>query len=118
MSMARRAQFTFPLEDGRTVGASFKVRGGYFRVQFAHPTVHGKYVEAATGVEVPLKYDPEKHDPPADAFNEAAKVIARHYRPTLAPDLKRTTWDEAIEHLKRTPDLRPDSIRAYLCAVG
>lgn len=116
--MARRAQCIFPLEDGRSVGASFKVRKGYFRVQFPHPTVPGKYVEAATGVEVPPKFNPKKQKPPPDAFNEASKIIARHYRPTLVPDLKKTTWDEAIDHLKRTPDLRPDSIRAYQCAIG
>jgi hypothetical protein len=114
--MGRRAKYTFPLEDGRTVGASFKTRGGYFRVQFPHSSIQGKYVEASTGVAVPKKWTPDKA-PPSDAFNEARKLIAQHYRPTLPADPRKTTWDEAIEHLKKTPDLRPDSIRGYLTAV-
>jgi integrase len=107
MVMPRRAKFSFLLSDQRTqVGYSLKWRDRYVCVQFPHPTIEGKYIELSTGCTTET-----------DAHIEAAKLVLRHYAPVMPVDGSKTTWEEAIEHLKGTPDLRPDSIRGYLTAV-
>ncbi|MCE9562979.1 MAG: site-specific integrase [Planctomycetes bacterium] len=117
--MSRRAKYTFPLSDGRIVGANFKIRGDYFRVQFAHPTEEGRYVEAATGVAVPKNFDPKKDkDPPADWFNESSKIIQRHYSPTLPTDLKKVTWETVIAEIEAECQLRTRSLEVYLSTLS
>jgi hypothetical protein len=106
MARGRRPSITFPLPDGRAVGASLKVRGDIYAIQFPHPTEKGKYVEKSTGCTTI-----------SDAQSEGAKIVLRHYSPTIAPDPKTATWDVALSHLDGTPDLRPDSIRGYRTAV-
>lgn len=104
--MARPAKFSFLLSDQKTrVGYSLKWRDRIVCVQFAHPSIPGKYIELSTGCTTE-----------ADAHIEAAKLVLKHYMPTLPADT-RTTWEKAVEHLKGTPDLRPDTIRGYLTAV-
>lgn len=105
--MARTAKFSFLLSDQKTrVGYSLKWRDKIVCVQFPHPTIAGKYIELSTGCTTET-----------DAHTEAAKLVLRHYAPTLPIDGTKFTWDQAIDHLKGTPDLRPDSIRGYVTAV-
>src|SRR4051812_43218012 len=106
MARGRRPSMVYPLSDGRTVGASLKLRGNIYAIQFAHPTEHGKYVEKSTG-----------RPSLSDATTEGAKIVLRHYSPTIAPTPATATWDEALKHLEGTPDLRPDTIRGYRTAV-
>ena len=115
--MGRRAKYTFPLRDGRTVGANFKIRGDYFRVQFPHPTEEGKYVEVATGVPVPNNFNPKK-DPPADWFTETAKLILKAYSPTLPTDPKTATWETILAEIESESELRPRSLEVYTSALA
>ena len=105
--MPRTARYSFLLSDQKTrVGYSLKWRDRIVCVQFPHPTIPKKHVEITTGCTTET-----------DAHTEAAKIVLRYYAPTLPVNATATTWDEAIEHLKKTPDLRPDSIRGYLTAI-
>jgi len=115
--MARRARFTFTLQDGRTVGANFKVRGAFLAVQFPHPTEAGRYVELSTGVPVPKAFDPKK-GPPPDWHTETAKLILKHYTPTLASDLKKAPWNSALAELEKTPGIRPATLADYKSVVS
>src|SRR4051795_6977559 len=102
--MPRPAKFSFLLSDQKTrVGYSLKWRDRIVCVQFAHPTTPGKYVELSTGCTTE-----------ADAHVEAARLVLKHYATTGPATAAPTTWDQAIEHLKGTPDLRPDTVRGYL----
>ncbi len=117
--MARHGRFPFILPDGRTIRGNFLIRGRYLKTRFPHPGQPGKYVETATGIETPKGFTVKK-EPPADWFTESARIIADAYRPALAskptePDP--ATWDAVLAHIRTTPDLRPDSIRAYVAAI-
>jgi integrase len=112
MARGRRARYTFPLQNGKTVGANFKVRGRLFYTQFPHPTAAGQYIELSTGVIVPKHFDAAK-DPPADWFTETAKLIVRHYTPTLPTDPKRVTWAQVLKELPGSVDLRKRSLDVY-----
>ncbi|OWK46486.1 tyrosine-type recombinase/integrase [Fimbriiglobus ruber] len=114
--MGRQAKFTFPLQDGRQVGASFKVRGGYLRVQFPHPSEAGKYVEASTGIEVPKGWV-KSRNPPNDVFTAAAKIILKVYSPTLPAKVRSPSWDKVITELPAAASLRDKSLETYLSII-
>ncbi|HEX4608553.1 MAG TPA: site-specific integrase, partial [Urbifossiella sp.] len=97
----------YPLSDGRTVGASLKVRGDIFAIQFPHPTQTGKYVEISTGC-----------DKISDAHVAGAKIILKHYSPTIAPDPKTATWETIVADLEADADLRPRSLEVYTSTLG
>ncbi|AWM38290.1 hypothetical protein C1280_15720 [Gemmata obscuriglobus] len=44
-------------------------------------------------------------------------MIDEEYRAALPPEPSKATWDAVLTDLDRTPDLRPDSVRAYRTAV-
>lgn len=112
--MGRRASFHATLPSGAVVGYSVKARYGVFKVKFRDPA--GKFIEPSTKVEVPKSWTPDR-DPPPDFYIEAAKLIVKTYLPREQDHPIKATWETAVEHLKKTPDLRPDSIRGYLTAV-
>lgn len=92
----------YPLSDGRTVGASLKLRGDVYCIQFPHPTEKGKYVEKSTGFTTIN-----------DAQTEGAKIILRHYSPTIAPDPKTATWETIVADLAADSHLRERSLEVY-----
>jgi hypothetical protein len=104
MSMGRQAEHTHTLPDKTRVGYSLTDRPGGFRVRFVGPD--GKRVERATGSSTK-----------GEARHAAADIIEREYRPVMPASRPRSTWDEALADLDRTPDLRPDSVRGYRTAV-
>jgi integrase len=111
--MARHGKYPFTLADGRTIRGNFTIRGKWFKASFPDPTRPGKYVEAATGIEVPKGFKDDK-DPPADWFRETAKIIAERYSTTAGPGS--ATWDNVIEELK-AENLREKALEPYLSAI-
>ncbi|MCU0705385.1 MAG: site-specific integrase, partial [Fimbriiglobus sp.] len=93
---------TARLPDGRTVGASLKLRGDVYCVQFPHPTEKGKYVEKSTGCTRIT-----------DAQNEGSQIVLRCYSPTIAPDPKTATWEIVMADLEADTGLRERSLEAY-----
>lgn len=112
--MARQGKYPFTLADGRTVRGNYLIRGRYFKARFPHPTAEGKYIEAATGVEVPKGFNAKKN-PPADWFTETAGIIATHYKPQT--DDKTATWGDVLTELANE-DLRPRAREVYLSALA
>jgi hypothetical protein len=103
--MGQHAQHTHTLADGTVVGYSLTDRPGGYRARFVGPD--GRRVERTTGCKTAGK-----------ARDEARRLIDEEYRPALPPEPKKSTWDEVLAELDKTPDLRPDSIRAYRTAVN
>ena len=103
--MGRRAKLMFPLQDGRTVGASLKVRGEMYRVQYPHPRLRGQYVETTTKVPVRMGQ--------GEAWKAAAQIIGKAYAPTLTTDPMKATWEEAMIEVAKDHDLRERSLEAY-----
>lgn len=96
--LGRRARYNIALDDGREIGYSLKVRGGYFRVQFPHPT-ENKHLEAATGVAVPKGWSKQKA-PPTGLSSEADRVIKAAYSNTETEKPKsQASWEEATTYL-------------------
>ncbi len=104
--MGRIAKYHFILSDHRRVGYSLKFRGDIYRVQFPDPEQEGKYREASTGCRSE-----------SDAHIEAAKLVLKAYSPHLPPDPKRVTWEEVIEELAKSTDLRVRSLEVYTSAI-
>lgn len=102
MARGRRPSITYPLPDGRTVGASLKTRGEVFAIQFPHPLEKGKYVEKSTGCTTI-----------SDAQTEGAKIVLRYYSPTIAPDPKTATWEIILAELTADSHLRERSLEVY-----
>lgn len=104
--MPRLYPFSHSLPDERRVPYSLKSRGAYLMALFVGPA--GNRLEKSTG-ETTL----------ADAHAGARRLIEKIFAP--APDSAAAravaTWEEALAHLEGTPDLRPDSVRAYGTAV-
>lgn len=113
--MGRHARFSFPLSTGQVVGASFKSRGRYIRVQFPHPT-ENKFIEVTTGVPTPKGWTSVRN-PPADAMTAAAKLILKHYAPILPPDLSKLRWDQAFDQLRGSAVIRPRTLQTYETAI-
>lgn len=107
MARGRRPSMVYPLSDGRTVGASMKLRGEVYCIQFPHPTEKGKYIEKSTGCTTI-----------ADAQTEGAKIILRHYLPTIAPDPKTATWETIVSELAAENHLRPRSLEVYTSTLN
>jgi integrase len=102
MARGRRPSITYPLPDGRAVGASLKLRGDIYAVQFPHPTETGKYVEKSTGCTTI-----------SDAQREGSLIVLRHYSPTIAPDPRTATWESVVADLAADAGLRERSLEAY-----
>lgn len=103
--MGRHAKINFPLSDGRNVSGSLKLRGRIYRIQFAHPTEKGKWIEATTGVSKVTGY--------SDAMKAAAKIVLKHYAPTLPTDPLKATWEEAMQDVSEHSDLRERAFEVY-----
>src|SRR5205823_3099296 len=104
--MGRRASITYPLRDGRTVGASLKLRGIIYAIQFPDPSTPGKYLEKSTGCTSI-----------ADAQSEGARIILRHYAPTRPTDPRRVTWDQVEAELPTAAPLRERTLQTYQSAI-
>ena len=102
--MGQQAQHTHKLADGTVVGYSLTNRPGGYRVRFLGPG--GKRVERATGCRKK-----------GEARETCSAIIDAEYRAALPPEPSKATWDIVLADLDRTPDLRPDSVRAYRTAV-
>lgn len=102
--MAQRAQYTHELTDGTKVDYSLTSRPAGFRVRFIGPD--GKRMERTTGCRKK-----------GEARDACPGIIEEVYQPALAPEAAKATWDVALADLDATPDLRPDSVRAYRTAV-
>lgn len=102
--MGRQAQHTHALPDGTEVGYSLTERPGGYRVRFVGPD--GSRVERATGCQTK-----------AQARQAATDIIVEAYRPVMPAEPSHATWDTVLDELDQTPDLRPESIRAYRTAV-
>jgi integrase len=103
-TVANHYENTANLPDGTAVGYSLVRRRGRWRVRFIGPD--GRRVERGTG-----------HKKKGDALGDAGDIILAEFRPTLPPEPEKSNWDAALRDLVNTPDLRPDSIRAYRAAV-
>ena len=118
--MGRRAKLFCSLPDGRQVGYAPKVRFGFFKVQFKHPT-EPKHVELATGVPIPPKWS-TRMSPPPTWFHEAQRIIRETYCPSpagpdsAAPDAP-LSWDEVVPLVRDDID-RPASLRTYMSAIS
>lgn len=117
--MGRHAKYTHAAADGRVVGYSPKPRQGLFRVVFGHPTEVGKYVEEATGVEVPRGWNRDK-SPPHDFHAAARQAIERRYSPARdAADPAspaRLSWEQA-EGVALDGITKAGSVRTYRSAL-
>lgn len=102
--MGRQAQHTHALADGTEVGYSLTERPGGFRVRFLGPD--GTRIERSTGSRTK-----------AQARQAATEIITAAYRPVMPAEPSHATWEVVLAELESTPDLRPDSIRAYRTAV-
>lgn len=78
------------------------LRGKSYGVRFAGPD--GKRVEKTTGTSIK-----------SDAYLAAAKIVLREYQPSLPPDPKTTTWNEALDALP--PDMRERTLTTYRSTV-
>ncbi|HYH67459.1 MAG TPA: site-specific integrase [Urbifossiella sp.] len=102
--MGRQAQHTHALPDGTEVGYSLTERPGGYRVRFVGPD--GTRVERSTGCRTK-----------AQARQAATDIITEAYRPAMPAEPSQATWETVLAELDQTPDLRPESIRAYRTAV-
>ena len=102
MARGRRPSITFPLPDGRAVGASLKVRGDIYAIQFPHPTKKGRYVEKSTGCKTI-----------SDAQREGSQIVLRYYNPTIAADPRAATWEVVVADLEAETGLRERSLEVY-----
>lgn len=103
--MGRQSESTHTLANGTFVGYALTRRPGGYRVRFVGPD--GKRVERATG-----------HTTKGEARSAAQTIIEDAFRPALPPEPSAATWEVCLNDLDRTPDLRPDSVRAYRTAIS
>ena len=104
--MGRHRLSHVSLPDGRNINYSLKKRGKLLRIVFNGPD--GRRQELSTGRTVV-----------GEARDAAKRLIPEAFATKETPKaLTQVTWDDAIKHLQGTPDLRPDSIRGYLCALN
>jgi len=101
--MGRHWSYEHVLKSGRTVGYGLIDVGGTYRIRFVGP--EGRKAERATGATTK-----------GDARTRARDIIETEYTP-VTDGPRAATWEDALEYLARTPDLRPDSIRGYSTAV-
>src|SRR4051812_684472 len=111
--MGRTARYYTTTPNGINVGYGFKSKGGFFRVQFKHPT-ENRYIDPSTGVPVPPKWTPDR-SPPREATEAAPTVIAAAYTtpPDEPADPKKASWETVLADLGRSADLRPRSLEVY-----
>jgi integrase len=102
--MGQQNQHTHRLADGTVVGYSLTKRPGGYRVRFIGP--EGKRVERATGCRTK-----------GEARDVSPGIIDQEFKPAATTVPAKADWDAALADLDKTPDLRPDSIRAYRTAV-
>jgi hypothetical protein len=102
MARGRRPSITFPLPDGRTVGASLKLRGDVYCVQFPHPTEKGEVRRESAGCTRIT-----------DAQNEGSQIVLRCYSSTITLDPKMATWEIVLDDLETDTGLRERSLEAY-----
>jgi integrase len=110
--MARPAENTLPLPDGRTVAASLLQRGDVYSVKFPNPTKPKQYLRVTTGCRTEF-----------EAWAEAARIVLRTYTDAgLKPTAKTITWPQVLEELgkhggKGKTKLRPRTLAMYRDAV-
>lgn len=103
--MGRQAQHSHRLPDGKEVDFSLTDRPGGYRIRFLGPD--GTRVERATGRKTK-----------GEARQAAADIISAEYRRHLPAAQADVGWEVALASLDQTPDLRPESVRAYRTAVN